>query len=209
MKKVTIIDYGTSNLKSINAAFNYLGYSTLITNEKKKIINSDLLVLPGVGSFPVVMQYLTKKNLDISIKDYIDTNKPFLGICLGMQVLFEYSYEFKKTKGLGILKGNVNHLMDKNRKKKLMVPNTGWIPLKENKIFSQKNLISISKNMNFFFTHSFFANPKNKHLISSYINFGKEQICSSVQHNNIFGMQFHPEKSGNKGLNLLKKFCNL
>jgi len=209
MKKVTIIDYGTSNLKSINAAFNYLGHPTLVTNDKQKILNSDLLVFPGVGSFPVVMKYLVKQNLDTCIKRYIDMNKPFLGICLGMQVLFECSYEFKKTKGLAILEGSVNNLMDKNLTKKLLIPNTGWIPLKKNKLFKKKNLISIGKNMNFFFTHSFFAKPKNKHLISSYIEFGKEKICSSVQYNNVIGMQFHPEKSGNIGLNLLKEFCNL
>ncbi len=209
MKKITIIDYGTSNLKSINAAFNYLGYSTLITNDKKKILDSDLLVLPGVGSFPVVMQYLTKHCLDIPIKEHIKKNKPFLGICLGMQVLFEYSYEFKKTNGLSVLKGEVNNLMDMNSSKNILIPNTGWTALKRNNLFNQKNLITISKNMNFFFTHSFFVKPKNKRIISSYISFGKEQICSSVQYKNIFGMQFHPEKSGNKGLNLLEKFCKL
>jgi len=209
MKKITIIDYGSSNLKSIEAAFNYLGYSTIISKDKSKIINSDILVLPGVGSFPVVMNYLRQKNLDETIKKYIDKQKPFLGICLGMQLLFDYSYEFKKTKGLGILKGEVKNLIEKNNQNKYLVPNTGWIPLKNNKSFKQKNIISHGKDMNFFFTHSFYAKPKNKFIISSYIDFGKKPICSSVQHNNIFGMQFHPEKSGKKGLDLIKKFCNL
>tara|TARA_X000000950_G_scaffold168233_1_gene205348 strand:+ start:2585 stop:3214 length:630 start_codon:yes stop_codon:yes gene_type:complete len=209
MKKITIIDYGTSNLKSINAAFSYLGYSTSITNDEKKIKKSDLLVLPGVGSFPVVMKYLIKKKLDNSIKEYLLTNKPFLGICLGMQVLFEYSHEFKKTKGLGVLKGSVNSLENINNNKKFLIPNTGWMTIKKNKYFKEKNLISVNKNINLFFTHSFFAKPKNKNLISSYINVSDKQVCSSVQYNNIYGMQFHPEKSGIKGLNLLKKFSSL
>ncbi len=209
MKKITIIDYGTSNLKSIDGAFKYLGYNTDITNDKKKIANCETLVLPGVGAFPVVMDYLKKKGLDSAIKEYVLSNKPFLGICLGMQLLFDTSYEFKKTTGLGILNGDVKDLNKENKKNKYLVPNTGWAPLKNNSLFKQENIISHEKNMDFFFTHTFFVEPKDKSIISSYFNFGKKLVCSSIQYKNIFGMQFHPEKSGKKGLALLKKFCKL
>ena len=209
MKKIIIIDYGSSNLKSIEAAFNYLGYSTMITRDKKKIINSNSLVLPGVGSFPVVKKYLDQEGISNSIVEYINHKRPFLGICLGMQLLFDISYEFKKTKGLGIIKGEVRNLKEEIDKKKFSVPNTGWIELKRNKLFKKKNIIEFNKNMNFFFTHSYFAKPKDNSIISSYIKFNKKLICSSVQYKNIYGMQFHPEKSGKKGLEVLKNFCKL
>ena len=209
MKKITIIDYGTSNLKSIEAAFNHLGYSAIVSNDRKKIINAEKLVLPGVGSFPVIMSILKKKKIDLAIKEHVHNQKPFLGICLGMQVLFDVSYEFKKTKGLGILNGDVKSLSEKLGKNNFLIPNTGWVPLKKNKLFKQKNIIDYSKDMCLFFTHSYFVDTKDKSIVSSYINFGEKLICSSVQYKNIFGMQFHPEKSGKIGLNILKNFCKL
>ena len=209
MKKITIIDYGTSNLKSIDAAFKHLGYSTFITNDKKKIINCDKLVLPGVGSFPVVKDYLKKKQLDLAIKQHIQNGKPFLGICLGMQILFDKSYEFKETEGLGILKGEVKNLTEEDKTNKYLVPNTGWMLLKNNSAFKQKNIIDHKKNIHCFFTHSFFVAPKDNSIVSSYFSFGKKLICASVQSKNIFGMQFHPEKSGKKGLDLLSKFSKI
>jgi len=209
MKKITIIDYGTSNLKSIDAAFKYLGFSTIITSDKKKIINCDKLVLPGVGSFPIVKNYLKKKQLDLAIKKHVLNDKPFLGICLGMQLLFDKSYEFKETKGLGILHGEVRNLAKEDKRNKHLVPNTGWMLLKKNSLFKGKNIINYEKDMNCFFTHSFFVVPKDNSIISSYFRFGKKLICASVQSKNIFGMQFHPEKSGKKGLDLLSKFSKI
>ena len=209
MKKVTIIDYGTSNLKSIEASFNYLGYSVIVSNDRKEIIKAEKLVLPGVGSFPIIMNLLKKRKIDLAIKEYILSQKPFLGICLGMQVLFDVSYEFKKTKGLGILNGEVRNLSEKSGKNNFLIPNTGWVVLKKNKTFKRKNILDFNKDSCFFFTHSYFVDAKNKSIVSSYIDFGKKLICSSVQYKNIFGMQFHPEKSGTKGLNILKNFCKL
>ena len=154
MKKITIIDYGTSNLKSIDGAFKYLGYNTDITNDKKKLQIVKLLYY-RVLALSQWLWIILKKGLDSAIKEHVLSNKPFLGICLGMQLLFDTSYEFKKTTGLGILNGDVKDLNKENKKNKYLVPNTGWAPLKNNSLFKQKNIISHGKNMDFFYAYIF------------------------------------------------------
>ena len=203
MKKICIIDFETSNLKSIYSAFKILGYDPTITNNIMQIHKSDALVLPGIGAFPKVMKFLNRTGISKEIKLSIKNRKPFLGICLGMQLLFDKSLEFKSTNGLKILKGNVISL-NNFKSNNLTVPNTGWFKLERN-----NNTSIIPKKVFCYFTHSFFVENAPKSIISSYITLDKKKICSSIQSKNIHALQFHPEKSGPKGLEIIKNFCKL
>ncbi len=199
MIKVSIIDSGTSNLFSIANAFNKIGASVEITSNKSDIKNSNYLILPGVGSFNQGMINLKKKKLiDVIIK-HINSGKPFLGICLGFQLLFNYSYEFKKTRGLSILKGKV---LEFPRNKVNVIPHVGW-----NTVNVLKKKYGFIKNNDFYyFVHSFYVLPDNKKMIYSTTIVDNFKFCSSIIDNNIFGCQFHPEKSGKQGLKFLKNF---
>ena len=153
MKKVSIIDSGTSNLFSIKNAIRKVGIEAKITSKKGEIDKSEILVLPGVGSFKQAMDNLNKKKIIKPIKDHILSGKRFLGICLGFQLLFERSSEFGNTKGLGILKGSVEQF---DKKKVKSIPLVGW-----NKTKEKKNLNYVKSNEFYYFVHSFYAKPKN------------------------------------------------
>ena len=206
MKYIAVIDMEISNLKSIIAAIKYFGFKAIITKNENMILNSSALILPGVGSFPAGMKKLKKNRLDLTIKKFIKTKKPVLAICLGYQLLFSSSNEFKYTKGLDILKGKVLSL--KNLKTNRFIPNIGWnfIKFKKNKnniLFNKLNSKTVV-----YFVHSFFVKNKNKNLETSEIDFGGKKIVTSIQDKNIFGVQFHPEKSGKDGLKIIKNFLN-
>lgn len=209
MKKISIIDFGTSNLKSINAAFNLYNIEPIITNSPKIIESSDAVVLPGVGAFSQAMNFLKKHKIDKSIIKVIKKDMPFLGICLGMQLLFESSEEFMNCSGLGVLNGKIKNLKRFETKNKMIIPNTGWYNLNKNQKFREKNILNLKNNKFYYFTHSFFAEPLNKSIISSTIRINGVEVCSSVQKKNIFAFQFHPEKSGSNGLDLIKNFCKI
>ena len=197
MKKITIIDYGTSNLKSIEAAFKYLGYDTIVTNDKKKITNSKTLVLPGVGAFPVVMNYLKKKGLDLAIQEYILSGKPFLGICLGMQLLCELTEE-NNTIGLGIFPLEVKRFSNV-----VKVPQIGW-----NNIYGLKSHLfdAITENEYMYLVHSFYV-PLCEETIAKCDY--ELPYSAAIRRNNFYGVQFHPEKSAAAGEQLLKNFLAL
>jgi len=199
MSSVVIIDSGTSNLFSIQNALNSVGAKTKITSSKMDIEKADFLILPGVGSFSQAMVNLNKKKIVHPILRHIKEKKPFLGICLGFQLLFEYSYEFKKTKGLSLLKGDVREF---SNDKVNTVPHVGW---NSTKVLNNK--YNFIKNQDFYyFVHSFYVLPKNKKIIYTTTKVDNFSFCSSIIKNNIFGCQFHPEKSGKQGLKFLKNF---
>ena len=204
MKYISIIDMEINNLKSIVGAINHFGFKTIITNNQKTILNGSAIILPGVGSFPAGMKKLKKKKLDFVIKKFYKAKKPILAICLGFQLLFTSSTEFKNTKGLNILKGKVQSL--KNLKTEQIVPNVGWNVLNYKK--NKKNILfkNFKTRPALYFVHSFFVNPESKQIETSTINFGKKKLVSSIQFQNLFGVQFHPEKSGKSGLNIIKNF---
>jgi glutamine amidotransferase len=207
MKNITIIDYQTSNMFSIKNAIDRLGFQSEITSDYKKIMNSDGIILPGVGSFPNAMSQLNKLGLINPIIDYINLNKPFLGICLGLQLLFEESEEFGYTRGLGVLEGKVKSL--KNNSKCLKVPHVGWNNIYLENINNQKQkefFANINTKDKFYFVHSYFVEPKNSNYAITTTTYNNLSFCSSVQKNNLFACQWHPEKSGPKGLNLLSNF---
>ncbi len=176
MKKVGIVDFGFNNLNSIYSAIEYLGYNPVIIDKKNTLENFNTLILPGVGSYSNAMNFLKKNKLDTSIKNFAKNKKPILGICLGMQLLFEESEEFGKYKGLGILKGNIKSL--KKIKDNFQVPNIGWHYLKRNRMLNNNKLIKFDKKKYVYFIHSYFADPKSEKIISSYIDIkSKKNLC--------------------------------
>lgn len=196
---VGIINLKLNNIFSIISCIKEIGYKVEIIENKKKIKN-DLIILPGVGSFPKAMKFLIKTGLDKSILEFSKTKKPLIGICLGMQLLFDKSEEFKKVKGLSLVEGEVKKIPQK----KTIVPNIGWqkINLKKNDKLISNNL---DKNF-FYFIHSYYCLPKKKNKILSLTKINKFEFCSSIRQDNIYGMQFHPEKSSKSGIKLFSNF---
>lgn len=208
-KKITIIDYDTGNLLSIKNAINYVGYDVSVSREESDIKNSSHLILPGVGSFSEAMKKIKKFKIDLFLKDIDKQNVFILGICLGMQLLFFSSNEFKKSTGLKILKGEVNSFPQIYKSKKLKLPNIGWRKLILDKNFKNPILSKIDQNDRFYFMHSYYlSNIKEKINVieSDYLGFKYPAI---INKSNVFGFQFHPEKSGKSGLKIIKNFIEL
>lgn len=211
-KKVTIIDYGLGNLLSLKRAFEFHGTSVVITNEHKVISNSSRVVLPGVGAFGTAMQFIKDLNIEESLISVAEKGIPFLGICLGMQLLFTESEEFKKTKGLNLMAGKVISIPTNSvNGKRLTLPHIGWNSLvPSNNINNWEG--SILEDNNFsdevYFIHSFMAVPQNEEDKIAECIYGGHRITAAVKKNNISGCQFHPEKSGQLGLKILKNFIS-
>ena len=198
---IAIIDYGMGNLKSVKNALDFLGILSVVTKDKEVIRNSSAVILPGVGAFKQAMDNLKDDNLDIFIKDLANEGKLILGICLGMQILFEEGFEGDRCHGLGLIKGNIRKI---EPKEKVKIPHMGW-----NKIVINNNddIISGLSGDNFlYYVHSFMAWEYMDENLIAYSNYGGVKVPGIVRKDNVIGMQFHPEKSGETGLNLLKKF---
>ncbi len=192
-----IVDYGLGNLESISRSCERVGIETMISGSKEDIISADTLILPGVGAFRDAISLLKAKELIPLINQHVEKGKYLLGICLGMQLLYEKSYENGEYEGLGYIKGSVTKLSDK-----LKVPHMGWNDLTFNT--NDHILKYINENDYVYFVHSYYINSSNKELIAS-TNYG-ELIPAIVKMDNIYGMQFHPEKSSDVGLNILKAY---
>lgn len=198
---IAIIDYGMGNLKSIKNALKLLNIESVSTSDKEVIRNAKAIILPGVGAFKQAMDNLKEKSLDTLIKEVAKEEKLILGICLGMQLLFEKGFEGEEEEGLGLLKGNIKKLQPKERVK---IPHMGW-----NKLIADnadKNFSSSSSDKFVYYVHSFMATDYEDKDLVAYSNYGGLKIPGIVRKDNIIGMQFHPEKSGETGLNLLKEF---
>ena len=201
MNRTAIINYGVGNVLSIKRSLDYLGMKSIITNDKKKIKDCSHLILPGVGAFSSAMKLLKERGLDQVIKDFANTGKPVLGICLGMQLLFEESYEFGKWKGLNILPGKVTKINIKNEN----IPIVGWFKIKS----KNKNFLEKYNGKYLYLVHSYECRPKRKKDEIGIYRINKNKILCAVKNKNILGFQFHPEKSSFDGLQILKDFCNL
>ncbi len=210
MTQVAIVDLNISNLHSVNSACKRINLQSQITSDKKIISDAESIILPGVGSFSEAMSRLKALKLEDVIKKSIQDNKPFLGICLGMQLLFSESSEFGKTKGLSVFNGKVKKFkFIKKNNLRYPVPHVGWnnININKDNFNSKNNLFKNIKNMEYmYFVHSFFVIPEDEDIILTKTLYGEENFCSSISKNNISAVQFHPERSGIEGLKIYKNF---
>lgn len=205
--KVAIIDYQLSNLFSVKHAFNYLKINSEITSDKSIIKNCDAAILPGVGAFGDAMENLKQLGLIQIIKDFISSGKPFMGVCLGLQLLFSESEEFGKHSGLDIIKGKVKKFSGKGIK----VPQIGWnqIVKADNNLWPNSPLQNIRNGEFMYFVHSYYIEPQNKSVVLSETTYEDIIYCSSLLSDNIFATQFHPEKSGSEGIKIYHDWLKL
>ena len=202
--KVGIVDYGVGNITSVFNAFDYLNVSVKVINDKDNFNEFSHLVLPGVGSFSKGMENLTVTDMNVAILNFAETGKPILGICLGMQLLGKEGDEFDKTNGLGLIDGKVSRITTKDSN--LRLPHVGWNDIKLNS--ESKILAGMKDGDSFYFVHSYaYDNPLEEYVTAT-CEYGKE-IVAVVEKENVFGAQFHPEKSQKNGLSLLRNFTKV
>ena len=199
---IVIIDYGMGNLHSVYNAVNQVNGCGMISNKIEDIEQADGIILPGVGAFYDCMKNLSDKGLIEAIKRQCNKKVPILGICLGMQVLFERGYEGGVCNGLGFLKGEIQPMVDCSVK----IPHMGWNRLEP---IREDRLLPKDKKPFVYFVHSFFAQNYSEEDLVAYSCYGNLKIPAYVRKDNIFGMQYHPEKSGEEGLNMLNAFVEL
>jgi glutamine amidotransferase len=207
--KVVIIDYELGNLFSVNQALEKIGLSTSISKNPAEIEEADALILPGVGAFGDAMNNLNKLKLVDPIRNFIDSGKPFLGICLGLQLLFTQSEEFGTQNGLDIIKGVVRKFNSKDDAIQLKVPQISWNKvLFTNQILKDNSpLFNIKNEEYFYFVHSFYVIPEEDVTLTE-TEYGGIIYTSSIIKNNIFACQFHPEKSGKEGLKIYQNWAS-
>lgn len=193
--KTIIVDYEAGNLKSVANMLSFLGADFEISSDKDKILKADKIIFPGQGHFQQAMNNLKNKNLIDPIKECINKEIPFLGICIGLQILFEKSEEAPEVEGLSIFEGDVKKFT------KGKIPQIGW-----NKIRTTENNTFLSDEY-FYFVNSYYVEPKDKSIISSYCDYNGE-FCASIQKGSLTAVQFHPEKSSQAGLNFFKNWIN-
>ena len=200
---IAIIDYDAGNLKSVEKALKYLGQDVIVSRDSSEILQADKVILPGVGSFGDAMNNLDHFNLVDTIKKVDEKNTPFLGICLGLQLLFEKSDETPGAEGLGILKGEILRIPPKEG---LKIPHMGWNSLN---IKPQARLFDgIANNSYVYFVHSYYLKAEDENIVAASTEYSTH-IHASVESGNIFACQFHPEKSSDVGLRILKNFASL
>ena len=202
---IAIIDYGIGNLFSLKSSFARIGEEAVVTSDRDVIKNSDRIILPGVGAFEDAAQKLKDSGLDKVVLEETKNGKPLMGICLGMQLLFEKSFEYGEHEGLGLIKGDVVAMSGK-LPEQLKIPHMGW-----NKLHFVGNKDTVFKYLDegdsVYFVHSFYGTGCEDSLIAT-TEYGID-ITAAVRHGNVWGCQFHPEKSGNAGLSILKAFCEI
>ena len=202
---ICIIDYGVGNLFSLKSSFSYIGEDALVTSDRALIEKADKIVLPGVGAFADAAEKLNESGLGETVLNEVKKGKILLGICLGMQLLLEKSYEFGEHSGLGLIKGDVTPISDVIPPR-LKIPHIGW-----NRLRFKGEKSKIYKYINdgdfVYFVHSYYAS-RCADYVSATTEYGAE-LTASVENGNVFGCQFHPEKSGAVGLNILKAFCEM
>ncbi len=207
---IVIIDYGVGNILSIKNAISFNGFNSIVTNDPEKIKKASHIILPGVGAYPSAINKLKKMNLIEPIKEAKENNSYILGICLGMQLLFSSSEEFEFTEGLNLIEGKITKLKSKNNNLNLKLPNIGWRCLEEK--FQDQNLNilkDIPTDSKFYFVHSFALEKYKKEISVINTEYMNIKFPAVVNFKNVFGCQFHPEKSRLQGLKIIKNFLSL
>lgn len=200
---IAIIDYGAGNLHSVKNALDFLGADNIVTGNKKEILSADKVILPGVGAFGDAMKCLEESGLTKTVKAVAESGKPFLGICLGLHLLFEESEESPNVKGLGIFKGKIVKIPDNGG---LKIPHMGWNNIHITK--DSKILKNIGDEPYVYFVHSYYVEAEDSSVVSAYTEYG-QRLDIAVERDNVFATQFHPEKSGDTGMEILKNFIAL
>ncbi len=200
---IAVIDYDAGNIKSVIKALEYLGEECILTRDRDTILSADKAILPGVGCFKDAMDNIRNYDLESVIKDFIASNKPFLGICLGLQLLFEESEESPGIKGLSVLSGKCLKIPDADG---LKVPQIGWNSIsfpKDSKLFK-----GVKEGSFVYFVHSFYLTAKDESDVAAITEYGVKIHCA-IEHDNVMACQFHPEKSSDVGLKILKNFADM
>ena len=200
---LAIIDYDAGNMKSVEKAVQYLGEEVVLTDREEELLSADRVILPGVGSFGAAMESLRRNGLDKVIRKVVENNTPFLGICLGMQMLFDESEESPGVEGLHLLPGKILRIPETPG---LKIPHMGWNSLyfpKETRLFA-----GLPENTYTYFVHSYYLQADDPDVVAAVTDYGIE-LQVAVEYGNIFGCQFHPEKSSKDGLAILRNFLNV
>jgi len=200
---IVIVDYGMGNLRSVQKGFEKAGYDALITSDPAQVREAGKVVLPGVGAFEDAIAELRRRELVRPILEAIDAGKPFLGICLGLQLLFDVSYENGRHEGLGVLRGEVVRF---DVPPEYSVPHMGW-----NQLWVRRRapiLEGIAEGAYFYFVHSYFVAPRDASVVATETDY-PERFCSMIWRDNVFATQFHPEKSQSDGLRMLRNFAGM
>lgn len=216
---IAIVDYGLGNIFSVKQACEHAGMQAHVTSSPKEIANAQAVLLPGVGAFADAMGALSRLDLISPIHDLIATGRPFFGVCLGLQLLLTESYEFSLTKGLGVIPGSVVRFEFSDPAKNLKVPQVSWNRIYRPRLsetvaadidpWKSTPLDGISDGSFMYFVHSYYARPADPRVITSLTKYGEIEFCSSFCFNNVFAMQFHPERSGPGGLEIYRKIASL
>jgi len=199
VSQVAIIDYAVGNLRSVEKAFAATGCEAIVSSEEKVLRAAERLVLPGVGAFGACMRALSERGFDRLVRERVGAGTPLLGVCVGMQLLFETSDEFGSTRGLGLLRGRVRRFSDE-----LVVPHVGWnqiAQVRHHPLFAE-----VADRSHFYFVHSYYCEPADQHVVAGETEYGVN-YASVVAQANVCGVQFHPEKSQHAGLQLLQNFA--
>ena len=204
---VAIIDYDAGNIKSVEKAFDYLGANVIVTRDPKEIVKADHVVLPGVGAFGDAMRKINEYGLKSTISEVVDNKIPFLGICLGQQLLFDSSEESDGVAGLGILRGKIVAIPEKDREgNQYKIPQIGWNNLKypnKGRLFKD-----IPEDSYVYFVHSYYLQAEDRSIVTATTDYSVT-IDASVESGNVFACQFHPEKSADVGMQILKNFLEV
>lgn len=208
--KIAIVDYRMSNLFSVKHVCDYFSLNSIITSDKKEILAADAVILPGVGAFGVAMENLAALDLIAPIKDFTASGKPLMGICLGQQLLFTESEEFGRHKGLDLIRGNVVRFSNqKSNGRKIKVPHVGWSQMFKSEninLWDNSPLRDISEGRYVYYIHSYYVVPENSATTLAVSHYEGTEFCSSVMNDNIFAMQFHPEKSAHEGIQIFRNW---
>ena len=204
---IAIIDYDAGNIKSVEKALQFLGEEVIVTSDRDAILSADKAILPGVGSFGDAMEKIRERNLEEVIHEFVESGKPFLGICLGLQLFFESSEETPGVKGLGLLKGKITRIPNEYKQNGEIVtqnvPQIGWNNIKVNP--SSKLLKGLGDNPYVYFVHSYYLQADDIEDVAATTEYGVT-IHAAVERMNVMATQFHPEKSSDVGMNILRNF---